>query len=166
MRNLDRQNRITRFQTGISIADIAKQDNVTFHTVYAYLWKLGVISNTYLSDEFEAALQQADMPNPVREYPFVKMASPEMRAMFVAPKTRRVREWRTDFAYPWHKLAIEIDGGKWCSWGGAHGADREKRNAYAVIGWRVLYFDTDMLEDPQACVAMVRIALRGSEEER
>jgi very-short-patch-repair endonuclease len=154
--------RISRFQCGWSIAQIAADEGVSFHTVYDYLRKQEVISNRYLSDEFEKALREDDtIPSPVREYQFVQMAPIEKRNLFRAPKTGRVRAWATDFAFPWHKLAIEIDGGSFMKGGGPHAHDREKRNAYAVLGWRVLYFDTKQLEDPVACVEIVRLALKG-----
>lgn len=52
------------------------------------------------------------------------------------------RRWRFDFAWPAHKVALEVEGGVWT--GGRHvsGAgfvkDMEKYNAAAVLGWRVL----------------------------
>lgn len=52
------------------------------------------------------------------------------------------RRWRFDYAWPDARLALEVDGGVWV--GGKHGRgsgivkDHEKRNAAAVLGWRVL----------------------------
>lgn len=52
------------------------------------------------------------------------------------------RRWRFDFAWPAHKVALEIDGGS-----GGYGRhsrpggmrkDHEKFNTAAVMGWRVL----------------------------
>lgn len=151
--------RISLFRAGVPIAEIAKRDGVTFHTVYDYLRKRGVIADSYLSDEFVAALTRAGLPTPEREYAFVHAAPPEMQQHFTTPKTKRVRGWRFDFAFPWHRVAVEVDGGQFLHQGGAHGADREKRNSAAIIGWRVLYFDTRMLENPDACAQTVALAL-------
>lgn len=157
------QSRIDRFAAGVPIAVIARQDGVTFHTVYDCLWRNGVIPDTYLIDEFVKAVERMGIARPEREYPFVQMAAAELQQHFLAPKTRKPRGWRTDCAWPWHKLAVEVDGGRFVHGGGRHGGDREKRNAYAIIGWRVLYFDNKQLEDPDACAAMVRLALAGND---
>jgi hypothetical protein len=156
--------RIQRFKAGMSIIEIAQQDSVTFHTVYDDLWRHGEIPNTYLIDEFIKAVQRLGLPAPDREYAFVHAAPAHLQQLFLAPKTRKPRGWKTDCAWPWHKVAVEVDGGKWVPRGGRHTNDREKRNAYAVIGWRVLYFDTDMLEDPDACAQIVRLALTAHEQ--
>ena len=52
------------------------------------------------------------------------------------------RKWRFDFAWPDHKLALEVEGGIWTR--GAHGRgtgikrDIEKYNTAALLGWMVL----------------------------
>ena len=52
------------------------------------------------------------------------------------------RKWRLDFAWPTHKLALEVEGGVWS--GGKHGRgsgivkDMEKSNGLACLGWRLL----------------------------
>lgn len=62
---------------------------------------------------------------------------PETEYRFAPP-----RRWRFDYAWPAHKVALEVEGGVWT--GGRHvsGAgfvkDMEKYNAAAVAGWRVL----------------------------
>lgn len=67
----------------------------------------------------------AGVPAPVPEYRF-----------------HPTRRWRWDFAWPDQKLALEVDGGIWTR--GKHGRgsgivkDHEKRNAGAVLGWRLL----------------------------
>jgi hypothetical protein len=53
-----------------------------------------------------------------------------------------VRRWRFDYAWPAHKLALEVEGGVWT--GGRHtrGAgfvkDMEKYNEAAAAGWRLI----------------------------
>ena len=53
-----------------------------------------------------------------------------------------VRQWRFDFAWPEHRVALEVEGGVWNSGRHTRGSgfigDCEKYNAAAVLGWRVL----------------------------
>lgn len=54
------------------------------------------------------------------------------------------RKWRFDFAFHRQKVAIEIQGGIFMRRGGhntgmALRREHEKRNAAAVLGWRILY---------------------------
>lgn len=68
------------------------------------------------------------------------------------------RDWRFDFAYLPAKLAIEIDGGQWTKFGGAHNRDddRLKRNTAVSLGWRVLSFSTQTVDsDPESCVNLM-----------
>lgn len=62
-----------------------------------------------------------------------------------------VRKWRLDFAWPEHKLAVEIEGGIWDT-GGHNRAigflqDIEKYNALTEAGWRLLRFAQPHVED-------------------
>ena len=54
------------------------------------------------------------------------------------------RAWRIDFAWPSRKLAVEIDGGIWTNGSHSRGSglmrNMEKRNAMAVLGWRLLCY--------------------------
>lgn len=74
---------------------------------------------------------------------------PERELRFAPP-----RRWRFDFAWPAHRLAVEIEGGTWVQ--GAHTRgrhferDAEKYNAAALAGWRVLRFTTDQVADWRA----------------
>lgn len=62
-----------------------------------------------------------------------------------------VRKWRFDFAFPDHMIAVEIEGGTWVR--GAHvrgkhyRSDCEKYNTAACMGWTVLRYTSDMLND-------------------
>lgn len=53
-----------------------------------------------------------------------------------------VRKFRFDFAWPEHRLALEVEGGVWS--GGAHGRgtgivrDMEKATLAAEEGWRII----------------------------
>ena len=56
-------------------------------------------------------------------------------------KFHPVRKWRFDYAFPEHKIALEVEGGVWT--GGRHTSsvgflnDMEKDNTATPMGWRV-----------------------------
>jgi len=75
------------------------------------------------------------------------------------------RMWRLDFAIfvnasPYDKLAVEVEGGTWSKGRHTSGkgfeADCEKYNEAAILGWRVLRFTTQMVEDGRALQAIER----------
>ena len=53
------------------------------------------------------------------------------------------RRWRFDYAWPLHKLALEVEGGLWTQGRHTRGAgalaDLEKYSEAAIAGWRVIY---------------------------
>jgi hypothetical protein len=61
------------------------------------------------------------------------------------------RRWRLDFAWPEKMVALEIHGGVWSGGrhtrGGGFIADRRKMNAAVAIGWRILEWTPDDLDD-------------------
>lgn len=75
------------------------------------------------------ALATSGLPRPVEEHRFDEQHG---------------RKWRFDFAWPDHKVALEVEGGVFS--GGRHvrgagfKADCEKYNAAVMQGWRVLRF--------------------------
>lgn len=77
------------------------------------------------------------MPEPVTEFRF--------------HKTRR---WRFDYAWPHHKLALEVDGGVWTQGRHTRGAgvekDCEKYCEAVVQGWRILRVTTRHVRSGQA----------------
>jgi very-short-patch-repair endonuclease len=91
---------------------------------------------------FLALLRQASVPAPVPEYRF-------------APP----RKWRADWAWPDHRVALEVEGGVWT--GGRHtrGAgflkDCEKYNELAALGWRLLRTTPSGLHD-LATIALIK----------
>jgi very-short-patch-repair endonuclease len=86
------------------------------------------------------------LPSPVRQYQF-----------------HPTRKFRFDFAWPDHKLALEIDGGIFTnqpSHRSASGivADIDKHNAAILTGWRVLRAHTKMVNSGEFAL-LVRQAL-------
>lgn len=68
------------------------------------------------------------------------------------------RKWRWDLAWPTKMIAVEVQGGTWA--GGRHtrGAgyenDCEKLNAGVLLGWRVFWFTTAMVNDGRALATL------------
>lgn len=64
-------------------------------------------------------------------------------------KFHPVRQWRFDFAWVEHKLAIEIQG-----YGEGHNSyngmktDYEKFNEATLMGWRILFYMAHHINDP------------------
>lgn len=79
-------------------------------------------SNPY----FLPLLKSLGIPQPTPEYRF----SPP-------------RRWRMDYAWPDHKVALEIQGGIWTGGRHSRGAtmlrEWEKLNTAAGMGWRFIY---------------------------
>ena len=79
----------------------------------------------------------------------------------------RGRKWRFDFAWPDHRLALEIEGGTWT--GGAHvrgkhfEADCEKYAEAAMLNWRVIRCTTDQINIEQM-IRWLRAALTWPQE--
>ena len=82
------------------------------------------------------------------------------------------RKWRFDYAF-WglsgNRVAVEVDGGRFCSKGGGkHGLprDREKMNVAAAMGWAVIRLTADELTgdevDTEYCVSLILSALTGN----
>jgi very-short-patch-repair endonuclease len=71
------------------------------------------------------------------------------------------RTYFLDIAFPWLKLAIEIDGRFHQTDLGQFETDRWRQNDLVVDGWTVLRFTYRMLvEDPDAVIAIIRRAMR------
>jgi hypothetical protein len=68
----------------------------------------------------------------------LKLPEPVSELRFAPP-----RRWRFDFAWPAHKLALEVQGGLWTQGRHSRGAallkEHEKLNAAAALGWRVMF---------------------------
>ena len=83
------------------------------------------------------------------------LPEPESEVRFAPP-----RRWRFDFAWPEQKVAVECEGGTWI--GGRHqtgtgfAKDAEKYNEAALLGWIVLRFTSDQIENGAAMDAVRR----------
>jgi very-short-patch-repair endonuclease len=88
---------------------------------------------------FDDQCRFAGIPAPIPEYPFAKHLTPtELRAI----GQEKPRQWRLDWAFVYHRVAVEVEGGYAVQ--GRHTSvkgflnDQEKYNALALLGWRLL----------------------------
>ena len=87
-----------------------------------------------MSDEllFSRVCVASGLPHPIPEFPF-------------APP----RRWRFDYAWPDHKIALEVEGGAWTRGRHTRGSgfirDMAKYNQAALLGWRVFRVTPDQL---------------------
>ncbi len=74
------------------------------------------------------------------------------------------RNWRADFLITGTKILVEVEGGIWS--GGRHTrgkgfiADMEKYNAAAILGFKVLRFDTQQVKSGSA-IRQIENLVRG-----
>lgn len=99
--------------------------------------------------EAELAWQIAcdpDIPLPVREFRFCP-----------------TRRWRADFAWPEHRLLVEVEGAVWSAGRHVRGhgftKDAEKANTAQLLWYRVLRFTGPQVTDGTA-LAAIKEALR------
>lgn len=85
-------------------------------------------------------MRLAGLPEPVREYRFARESLG--------------RQWRFDFAWVDHLVAVEVEGATYADGrhtrGSGFAADCEKYNAAARLGWRVLRYDGNMVKRGEA----------------
>lgn len=94
-------------------------------------------TESVLEDAFVRLLREAGLPAPARQHPV---------------RAPGGRELRIDFAYPSHRLAIELDGRRWHSARADVERDRSKSNLLAALGWRLLRFGWSDVHDRGAVV--------------
>lgn len=92
--------------------------------------------DSYLEDQFYRMVMKHGLPEPTREYGF--------------------HRWRFDFAWEWHRVAVEVDGG---TYGGPNLAyhtagkryqkDCRKNNQAQLEGWAILRADREMTGSPE-----------------
>lgn len=87
------------------------------------------------------AIGARGLPAPIHEY------------QFMPP-----RLWRFDFAWPLHRVAVEVDGGQWIhgrhNRGGGFERDAEKFLAALLDGWRVLRVTPRLIKTGAAVQAL------------
>jgi very-short-patch-repair endonuclease len=70
------------------------------------------------------------------------------------------RKFRFDFAWPEHRLAVEVQGGSWTGKGHTGGLgyadDCRKLNLAQLNGWRVLWYTTEQVENATAIDELVK----------
>ena len=90
-----------------------------------------------IEDQFLKQLVDNGFPTPAREYHF-----------------HPVRKWRSDFAFPDHKLLVEIEGGAFTRGrhvrGYGYRNDCQKYNNAIMVGFTVLRFTSDMVRSNEA----------------
>lgn len=104
----------------------------------------------------------------VRDLPLtvgaVRIPPPESEHRFHA-----TRKWRFDFAWPAHKVALEVQGGIFT--GGRHtrGAallrEHEKLNAAAIAGWRVLFCTPAQVRNGEATKLIALAIVQGYDDD-
>ena len=101
-------------------------------------------------------------------FEYVKILDKELGgsiACLLVPEYKffKTRKWRFDFAIPSLMIAVECDGGTRLKGGGRHNSDsdREKLNAAAVDGWRVLRFSSYQINtNPDYCYKTLYLAIK------
>lgn len=87
----------------------------------------------------------------------------ERELLFAPP-----RRWRFDFAWPYDRLAVEIEGGVWSGGrhtrGGGFSGDVEKYNAAALLGWTVVRATAKEVSNGTT-ESIVRLWLSGQREQ-
>lgn len=92
-----------------------------------------------LEDTLAGHIRMAKLPEPAREYPAIEG-----------------RKFRFDFAWPDHRLLLEVQGGTFARGKSGHSSgmginrDCEKNNLAVLAGWRVLSVDSKQVASGQA----------------
>lgn len=98
-----------------------------------------------LEEELLQQIQLRGLPEPEREYKFIKD-----------------RRFRSDFAYPKQKILLEVEGGVWTNGRHTRGAgyanDCKKYNLASMHGWLLLRFTDEVIKNGEA-VLMIEEAL-------
>lgn len=97
---------------------------------------------------------------------FTRLCHSELHAECVREhRFYKPRKWRFDYALPYYKIAVEVEGGVWT--GGRHIrpqgflGDIEKYNTAALLGWRVFRTTPDKLLSAQT-LKLLKSAIYGS----
>jgi very-short-patch-repair endonuclease len=106
-------------------------------------------TESVLEDRFRALLAVGDLPSPCPQY------------VVRDPKGRAIA--RADFAFPNHKVLVELDSEAHHMDRMTFRNDRRKQNGAAVLGWTVLrYTWWDLVEQPWRVRTEVAASLEGA----
>lgn len=111
----------------------------------------------------EAMKTQRAQGSPLEKLLLLQIKAAKLPLPEIEQRFHPVRRWRFDMAWPDFKIGVEVEGGTWV--GGAHNrgrhfeSDCEKYNTAVQLGWRVLRFTTDMVEDGRA-LETIRLLLQ------
>lgn len=87
---------------------------------------------------------------------YIRLASLGLRPV-IEFKFHPARKWRFDLCLPLQRVAVEIEGGTWVksrhTTGTGYRKDLEKYNQAAIMGFRVLRYTPDMIDQMQQDVA-------------
>ena len=102
-------------------------------------------------------------PAPEREFRFMRLGPPDFRQRYRTP-TGKLKDWRFDFAWPSHLVAVEIEGGIFVRGGHNRGPIYDenctKYNAACLLGWRLLrYTVVDLRRRPSEIIEEVTALL-------
>ena len=121
-----------------------------------------------LESRFLIYLRSEHIPAPVAEYRFVAEMVGTGRGLRQRLTAQGLKDWRYDFAWPEHLIAVEIEGGTWS--GGRHNRGRgyagdcEKYNRAMGLGWQVYRLTADHLRGGNAhldwLLALLRVAVK------
>jgi hypothetical protein len=121
-------------------------------------------SSSILERSFDQYAKLARLPSSEAEYRFAAAhvgLGPGLRGRLAA---MGLRDWRFDRAWIERKVYVELQGGVYTAGrhtrGAGYTSDLEKANAATLLGWRGLFFTSQMLKsDPMGCMEKVRSLL-------
>lgn len=125
------------------------------------------MGKSHLEAALATHIRRLLLPEPEREYRFGRVAVGDAPHPPAKPGVRKrlrdsgLRDWRFDFAWPEHHLAVEVEGGTWTrgrhNRGSGFAEDCEKYNAAAELGWTVLRYPGQSVLDGSAVTQIERL---------
>lgn len=107
-----------------------------------------------LEQHLERQIQQIGLPPPEREYRFAAAIVGEGKGLRARLAASNLKDWRFDYAWPAHSLAVEIEGGAWAQGrhtrGKGFAEDLRKYSAAMKLGWTVYRCDGGMIKNGEA----------------
>lgn len=102
------------------------------------------MSKSKLEEELLYQIRAVGLPEPESEYRFYDK-----------------RRWRADFAWPLHKVLVEVEGGIWVRGRHTRGSgfekDCEKHNKAVELGWQVYRFTGKMIDEGNALQVLLKV---------